>query len=96
MAKKTKKTEEITKNRHYEYAKLKSEFDKFKENNKEIIDKKEFENIMLRSSISKRDKFIEKMGMEKSFDKFIYEEVKKEVKTLKKSSQKIFDFDLEL
>lgn len=51
---------------------------------------------MLRSSISKRDKFIEKMGMEKSFDKFIDEEVKKEVKTLKKSSQKIFDFDLEL
>ena len=81
---------------YYEYAKLKSEFDKFKENNKEIIDKKEFENIMLRSSISKRDKFIEKMGMEKSFDKFICEEVKKEVKTLKKSSQKIFDFDLEL
>lgn len=91
-----KELKEIEKNRHYEYAKLKSEFDKFKENNKEIIDKKEFENIMLRSSISKRDKFIEKMGMEKSFDKFIYEEVKKEVKTLKKSSQKIFDFDLEL
>jgi hypothetical protein len=91
-----KELKEIEKNRHYEYAKLKSEFDKFKENNKEIIDKKEFENIMLRSSISKRDKFIEKMGMEKSFDKFIDEEVKKEVKTLKKSSQKIFDFDLEL
>ena len=41
-----------------------------------------------RSSISKRDKFIEKMGMEKSFDKFIYEEVKNEVKTLKNHLKK--------
>lgn len=89
---------ENEKKRYYEYAKLKSELDKLKESNKEIIDKKEFENIMLKSAILKRDKFIEKVGLEKSFDKFIEKENKKDFEkiVLKNSKNKSKIYDLEI
>ena len=77
---------------------MKSEIDKLNESNKEIIDKKEFENIMLKSAILKRDKFIEKVGLEKSFDKFIEKENKKDFEkiVLKNSKNKSKIYDLEI
>lgn len=67
-----------------------------KESNKEIIDKKEFENIMLKSAILKRDKFIEKIGVEKSFNRFIEEENRKELNSNQFIKNRTKNFELEL
>ena len=53
---------------------------------------------MLKSAILKRDKFIEKVGLEKSFDKFIEKENKKDFEkiVLKNSKNKSKIYDLEI
>ena len=53
---------------------------------------------MLKSAILKRDKFIEKVVLEKSFDKFIEKENKKDFEkiVLKNSKNKSKIYDLEI